>query len=213
MVSFFTAAYNRDTSGDGILGGGSMKASDPFDIGAGQISPSQAMDPGLIYDMKIRDYVVFLCNGGYTWDQIKSIVIMTPEIPKNCPQPGFITNSNLNYPTITVSNLQCTTTINRTLRNVGKKKTAIYFVSILSPNGVDVKVWPRVAFFSPFKEEFTYHVTLKPKKLSQGRYDFGEIVWSDGLHFVRSPVVVSVNNIVGDQCGASAGMNGAVVAS
>lgn len=207
MLGFLTAAYNRDTSGDGILGGGSMKAPLPFDIGAGHISPSQAMDPGLIYDMKIGDYVIFLCNGGYTWDQIKSIVIMTPEIPKNCPPPGFITNSNLNYPTITVSNLQSTTTIKRTLRNVGKKKTAIYFVSILRPNGVDVTVWPRVAFFSPFKEEFTYHVTFNPKKLSQGRYDFGEIVWSDGLHFVRSPVVVSVNTI-----GASAGMNGVVAA-
>jgi hypothetical protein len=59
---------------------------------------------------------------------------------------------------------------------------------------VEVLIWPRILIFSCFKEELSYFVTLKPLKKSQGRYDFGEIVWSDGFHKVRSPLVVLVNN-------------------
>ncbi|KAF5206408.1 Ubiquitin-like-conjugating enzyme atg10 [Thalictrum thalictroides] len=39
-------------------------------------------------------------------------------------------------------------------------------------------------------------ITIKPEKHSQGRFDFGEIVWSDGHHYVRIPLVVFVNNTV-----------------
>ncbi|PKI60230.1 hypothetical protein CRG98_019418 [Punica granatum] len=44
-----------------------------------------------------------------------------------------------------------------------------------------------------FKDEITYCVTLKPRKISQGRYDFEEIVWSDRNHYVRIPLAVCVN--------------------
>ncbi|KAK6936973.1 Subtilisin-like protease, fibronectin type-III domain [Dillenia turbinata] len=86
-------------------------------------------------------------------------------------------------------------TLKRTVRNVGPSKTSVYFASIGSPVGVEVVVWPRVMIFSFLKEEMSYYVTLKPKphKRSQGRFDFGEIVWSDGVHHVRSPLVVCVN--------------------
>ncbi|XP_035838460.1 subtilisin-like protease SBT3.18 isoform X2 [Helianthus annuus] len=160
--------------------------------GAGHLNPLKAMDPGLVYDMNADDYILFLCNNGYTKDQIKRIVSLHPGTNVNCPQE-HTTNANLNYPSITVSNLQSTMTIKRTVRNVSYKKTSIYFASIVSPHGVEVTVWPRILFFSYFSDESSYYVTLKPQKLSQGRYDYGEIVWSDGFHTVRSPVVVCVN--------------------
>ncbi|KAJ9541499.1 hypothetical protein OSB04_028005 [Centaurea solstitialis] len=190
--ALMTTAYNRDTNHDTILAGGSNEESSPFDIGAGHLNPIKAMDPGLVYDMNADDYVLFLCNNGYTKDQIKRIIILPPGTCVICPKRSK-TNTHLNYPSITVSSLESTVTIKRTVRNVGAKKTAIYFASIVSPHGVEVTVWPRILFFSCFRDEISYYVTLKPQKVSQGRYDYGEIVWSDGFHTVRSPLVVCVN--------------------
>lgn len=169
-----------------------MEVSDPFDIGAGHINPLKAMDPGLVYDMKTRDYILYLCNIGYTQEKIDKMVHRSPGIDSSCPRKHE-TNRNINYPSIMVSSLECATTIKRTVRNVSRKKTAVYLVSMVNPEGVEVEVWPRVLVFSYFKQENSYYVTLKPGKKSQGRYDFGEIVWSDGIHTVRSPLVVSVN--------------------
>ncbi|XP_076883684.1 subtilisin-like protease SBT3.18 [Bidens hawaiensis] len=189
--ALMTTAYNNDNNHDTILSGGTNEESSPFDIGAGHLNPLKAMDPGLVYDMKADDYILFLCNSGYTKDQIKRIISLHPGTNVNCPQE-HTTNANLNYPSITVSSLQSTMTIKRTVRNVGYT-TSIYFASIVSPHGVEVTVWPRILFFTYFTDEITYYVTLKPQKLSQGRYDYGEIVWSDGFHTVRSPLVVCVD--------------------
>lgn len=190
--ALMTTAYTRDNTFDSILAGGSREVSDPFDIGAGHIHPSKAMDPGLVYDMKTRDYIIFLCNIGYNKNQINMLVLPSPGTDTSCSR-AHQTDSNINYPSITVSNLQSTMTIKRTVRNVGTKTSAIYFVSIVKPHGVEVLIWPRILIFSCFKEELSYFVTLEPLKKSKGRYDFGEIVWSDGFHYVRSPLVVLVN--------------------
>lgn len=192
LCSVLSSAYTRDTTLDSILVGGSRKVSDPFDVGAGHINPSKAMDPGLVYDMKTRDYIIFLCNIGYNQEQINQLVLPSPGTDTSCSHVHQ-TISNINYPSITISNLQSTMTIKRTVRNVGRRTSAIYFANIVNPHGVEVIIWPRILIFSCLKEELSYFVTLKPLKKSQGRYDFGEIVWSDGIHYVRSPLVVLVN--------------------
>lgn len=174
------------------MAGGTTKAVDPFDIGAGHVDPLKAIDPGLVYDMDARDYILFLCSIGYTKDQISKMVLPSPKIDINCPKGAKI-DVDLNYPAIVVSDLRSTMTIKRTLRNVGLT-SAIYFVNVLSPDGVEIAIWPRVLFFSWHKEKISYYVTLTPLKHSQGRYDFGEIVWSDGYHHVKSPLVVCVSN-------------------
>ncbi|KAL8103926.1 subtilisin-like protease SBT3.18 isoform X2 [Apium graveolens] len=194
--AIMTTAYTKDTTGDTILGGGHMKVSDPFDIGAGHINPLKAMDPGLVYDLKTIDYIMYLCSIGYTDDQIGRIVSLSTvkRQVKYCRKRDKNTY-NINYPSIMVSNLQSTITIKRTVRNVSIKKVgiAIYFVSVVKPHGVEVSVWPSVLIFSYFKDELTYYVTVSPTKKSRDRYDFGEIILSDGFHFVRSPLVVRVN--------------------
>ncbi|XP_012471756.1 subtilisin-like protease SBT3.18 [Gossypium raimondii] len=192
--AIMTTAYTRDASHDSILAGGSMAGSTPFDMGAGHINPLKAMDPGLIYDMKTSDYILFLCNMGYTQERIERIVLPSPGVDTNCKNMHG-PNANINYPSISVPNLRSPITIKRTVRNVGcGKKTTVYFGVAKEPDGVEVVIWPRVLIFSPSKQEISYYITLKPLKKSEGRYDFGEIVWSDGFHHVRSPVVVLVNN-------------------
>lgn len=198
---FLQTAYTLDTTLDSILAGGSMKVADPFDMGAGHIDPSKALDPGLIYDIKPTDYTIFLCkNTGFTQEQINKITATTTGLPSpetSCKHLLAKTNAILNYPSITISNLKSTVTIKRTVRNVGHNKNAIYFVSIIEPCGVEVVIWPRILIFTWYKKENSYYVTLRPKKESQERYDFGEIVWSDGFHYVRSPLAVCVNTASG----------------
>lgn len=192
--ALMTTAYTHDNTGDSILFGGITKTADPFDIGAGHIDPLRAMDPGLVYDMKIIDYIQFLCNIGYSEDKIK--IITGTKTFASC-RKGFasISNENLNYPSITISNLRSTMTIKRTVTNVGKMKTTFYFAKIVKPDGVEVVIWPRILAFSWLHREVSYYVTFIPMKKSQGRFDFGEIIWSDGSHSVRIPLVVLVNTL------------------
>ncbi|KAI3710298.1 hypothetical protein L2E82_40076 [Cichorium intybus] len=97
------------------------------------INPLKAIDPGLIYDLKADDYILFLCNNGYTKDQIKRIISLVPGTDVNCPKE-FMSDTNLNYPSITVSSLESTVTIKRTVRNVGGKIRSMYFARIVSPH-------------------------------------------------------------------------------
>ncbi|ERM93537.1 subtilisin-like protease SBT3.18 isoform X1 [Amborella trichopoda] len=187
--ALMTTAYTRDTSGDRILAGGTVKAVDPFDIGAGHVNPLKAFDPGLVYDLDALDYVPFLCALGYNEAQIGKLV---NQVKIDCSKLSSFEMEDLNYPSITVPNLQSRATIKRTLTNVGQKR-AIYFADFVSPEGVEVQVWPNVLIFTKHLQKLSYYVTLTPTKYSKGRYDFGEIMWFDGYHSVRSPLVVCVN--------------------
>ena len=159
-------AYTLDTSFDSILAGGSMKVADPFDMGAGQIEPLKALDPGLIYDIKPSDYILFLCNSGFTQRQINNIVVSTPATKTSCTHLA-VSNANLNYPSVTVSNLESTITITRTVRNVGGNKNVIYFSIVIKPYGVEVVLWPRILIFSRSKQENTYCPTQDRKAFTR----------------------------------------------
>ncbi|XP_072978834.1 subtilisin-like protease SBT3.18 [Typha angustifolia] len=191
--AIMTTAYTSDRSSDISLAGGTLKPVDPFDIGAGHVNPIKALDPGLVYDMEARDYIVFLCSIGYSETQIKRIVIPSPSI-NNTSCRGSYSDLDLNYPAIVVSDLRSTITIKRTLRNVGQRNAA-YYASVTSPQGVYTFVWPKFLIFSFHKVNISYYVTVQPIKQSQDRYDLGEIVWSDGHHRVRTPLIVRVNNV------------------
>ncbi|CDY42743.1 BnaA03g47960D [Brassica napus] len=193
--AIMTTAGTRDTSNDLILSGGSMKPTDPFDIGAGHINPLKAMDPGLVYNTKTEDYVLFLCNIGYTDQQIKSMLLLHSESSTTClPSHSYRTNADFNYPSITIPSLRFTRTIKRTVSNVGPNKNTVFFVDIVRPVGVEVEVWPRILVFSKCQQERSYYVTFTPTKTSSGRYVFGEIIWTNGFHRVRSPLVVCLSN-------------------
>ncbi|XP_022572653.1 subtilisin-like protease SBT3.18 [Brassica napus] len=193
--AIMTTAGTRDTSNDLILSGGSMKPTDPFDIGAGHINPLKAMDPGLVYNTKTEDYVLFLCNIGYTDQQIKSMLLLHSESSTTClPSHSYPTNADFNYPSITIPSLRFTRTIKRTVSNVGPNKNTVFFVDIVRPVGVEVEVWPRILVFSKCQQEHSYYVTFTPTKTSSGRYVFGEIIWTNGFHRVRSPLVVCLSN-------------------
>ncbi|CAN1336795.1 Subtilisin-like protease SBT5.3 [Linum perenne] len=159
----------------------------PFDHGAGHVSPSHAMDPGLVYDMTATNYVDFLCFIGY---DAKKIEMFYPD-PYKCPEMTAYSLSNLNYPSITVPELVGAVTLNRTLKNVGNP--SVYTVSVVPPRGISVTIQPSSLEFIVVDEEKSFKILLEAeagKFDSNHDYVYGELNWSDGTHNVRSPIVV-----------------------
>lgn len=188
--AIMTTAYSMDTSFDSITAGGSGKPANPFDFGAGHVDPVKAMNPGLVYDAGPKNYVLFLCRIGYNEQQIRTIV--SSDLNITCPKNGP-SASDLNYPSIAVANLKSVTTIKRTVTNVGPEN-CVYRAIVYCPPGVEVIIKPKILVFRPNIKTATFSVTLKALKRSEGVYNFGALVWSNGVHYVRSPIVVRVNN-------------------
>ncbi|KAK1652841.1 hypothetical protein QYE76_070646 [Lolium multiflorum] len=194
--ALMTTAYVHDDTSDAMLAGGTMKAADAFDTGAGHVDPLRALDPGLVYDADARDHVRYLCGLGYTEAQVRQMVLPSPALNTSCAGAGMPYGvSDLNYPAIVLAELGAAATVKRTVTNVGLRRDAVYHVTVVSPQGARVAVWPPALVFSPRCAKAEYYVTVTPAKLSRGRYDFGEIVWSDGYHRVRTPLVVRVTNL------------------
>lgn len=142
------------------------------------------MDPGLVYDLNGNDYLNFLCALGYNQTLIK----MFSESPYTCLEPISLTD--FNYPSITVPKLiSGFINVTRTLKNVGSPGT--YKARIRKPTGISVSVKPNTLKFNKIGEEKTFSLTLKADTAGAARnYAFGELIWSDDKHFVRSPIVV-----------------------
>ncbi|KAG6754846.1 hypothetical protein POTOM_040644 [Populus tomentosa] len=158
----------------------------PFNYGSGHLRPNRAMDPGLVYDLTTTDYLKFLCSIGYNATQLSIFI----EEPYACP-PKNISLLNFNYPSITVPNLSGNVTLTRTLKNVGTP--GLYRVRVKKPDGILVKVEPASLKFSKLNEEKTFKVTLKAKdNWFDSSCVFGGLTWSDGVHHVRSPIVVGM---------------------
>ncbi|XP_031498059.1 subtilisin-like protease SBT3.9 isoform X3 [Nymphaea colorata] len=165
--------------------GGPRKIADPFDFGGGHVNPNRAANPGLVYDIGVADYVQFLCSLGYSSSAIS-------RLSTNAPSCGSRSSVfNLNLPSITVSNLKNTTTVARTVTNVGPVSST-YRVKVESPSGVRVSVEPQTLNFHEKVKALTFTVTFSPVREIQGDFSFGSLTWMDGKHVVRIPLVSRV---------------------
>lgn len=208
----YGAAYMCDDTSDVILAGGTLKAADAFDVGAGHVDPLRALDPGLVYDVGARDHVLFLCSQGYTEEQIRQLVLPADSsLDTTCPGGGGGAThaADLNYPAIVLPDLSAPVTVKRTVTNVGgppsRGAVRYHLAAVVSPQGARAEVWPRELAFSPHHgDTASYYVSVAPAKPSRGRFDFGEVVWSDGFHRVRTPLVVRVTNLPDDGVPAGA---------
>ena len=89
------------------------EAADPFDIGAGEIVPLRAMDPGLTYDAGIFDYAAFSCDN--------NVPLIDDAFCADLVAAGFPTDgSDLNLPSIGIAELIGTQTVTRTVTSVAE---------------------------------------------------------------------------------------------
>lgn len=156
-----------------------------FAYGSGHINPLKAVDPGLIYDAGEADYVSFLCGQGYDVKKLRSV---TGDIT-TCSADNNETVWDLNYPSFALSSNESgiiVRTFNRIVTNVGLGEST-YQANVFSPSGLVVDVSPCTLVFTTAGEKQSFLVTITAtigsKILS------GSLVWNDGVHSVRSPIV------------------------
>jgi len=193
--ALMTTAYNVDNSGGNIKDLGSGKESNPFIHGAGHVDPNRALNPGLVYDSDINDYLAFLCSIGYDARQI-AVFTREPAAANVCEgkvgRTGELASpGDLNYPSFSVelgggSDL---VKYKRVVTNVGSVVDAVYTVKVNAPPGVGVTVSPNTLVFSGENKTQGFEVAFS--RVKPGASDsFGSIEWTDGSHVVRSPIAV-----------------------
>ncbi|XP_058068828.1 cucumisin-like [Magnolia sinica] len=161
-----------------------------FSYGAGHINPKRAVNPGLVYDATEADYIQMLCNQGY---DAMHLLLITGE-STNCPNATLGFSSDLNYPSMASAILEptyFTRTFPRTVTNVGPPNSK-YKATIKSNHRVNITVEPSVLHFKSVYEKLSFTVTvmLLGEPLDNLNILPSSLVWSDGKHRVRSPIVV-----------------------
>ncbi|GMI74108.1 hypothetical protein like AT5G59810 [Hibiscus trionum] len=181
--AIMTTARIRDNTGMPMVDADNKKAT-PFAYGSGHVRPNRAMDPGLVYDLAIEDYLNFLCARGYNQTSLR----LFSDKPFVCPKSFNL--MDFNYPSIAVPELNGTVTVSRTVKNVGPPRST-YKARVRSPAGVTITVIPSKLRFKKCGEEKRFKVTIKSNSdVKSQEYVFGELLWSDGKHNVRSPIAV-----------------------
>ncbi|KAL5700231.1 hypothetical protein ACHQM5_025704 [Ranunculus cassubicifolius] len=191
--ALMTTAYNLDNSGSNIKDVASGAESTPFIHGAGHVDPNRALNPGLVYDLGIDDYVAFFCAIGY--DARRISVFVKDGSSVDCNSKTLSSPGDLNYPSFSVvfkSNMQ-EVSYKRVVKNVGNAVDAVYEAKIVAPPSVDISLSPSKLVFSKDEQSLSYEITFKSKVGVYLEYvgsEFGAVEWSDGVHLVRSPVAV-----------------------
>lgn len=158
-----------------------------FAYGAGQINPVKAVNPGLVYDANKDDYIQFLCNEGYTAEEIRLISGAKFQCRKTNGSAG-----DLNYPSIQLlvnKKRTFSRKFSRSVTNVGTP-VSTYKAAVKQLPGLKIAVSPSVLSFKSVNEKHSFVVTVTGKVLSDANVTSTSLVWSDGVQSVRSPIVV-----------------------
>ncbi|XP_077238871.1 subtilisin-like protease SBT4.3 isoform X1 [Tasmannia lanceolata] len=167
----------------------SNDAAAEFGYGAGNIDPVKAVHPGLVYEAAKDDYIKMLCAQGYT---TKMVRLISGDM-SSCPTGTTQSVRDLNYPSMAVnvkSGKPFKVNFSRVVTNVGSKN-ATYKATISTASQLKITVTPSVLSFKSLHEKQHFILTVAGKGLKPTSQYSISLVWSDGFHSVRSPIVVS----------------------
>ncbi|GMY22782.1 subtilisin-like protease SBT3 [Fagus crenata] len=186
--AMMTTAYAMDNTGTIMKSELTGLSGTPLEFGAGHINPNKAMDPGLIYDMGLQDYIEFVCGLGYTKEQMSVLIRRTQW---SCNHKSI---NDLNYPSITAvltskTRYPVTMNFSRVVTNVGSD-TAVYRVHLENiPTGMRISVKPRTLTFTRKYQNRSFVVSIELDR-DFPRVIFGFLKWIDqDSHIVSSPMV------------------------
>ncbi|EOA20005.1 hypothetical protein CARUB_v10000269mg [Capsella rubella] len=180
-----TTAWRTDPFGEQIFAEGSpRKLADPFDYGGGLVNPEKAAKPGLVYDLGLEDYVLYMCSAGYNESSISQLVGKATI----CSNPK-LSILDFNLPSITIPNLKDEVTLTRTLTNVGPLDS-VYRVVVEPPLGFQVTVEPKTLVFNSQTKRVSFKVRISTTHKINTGYYFGSLTWSDSVHNVTIHVSV-----------------------
>ncbi|OUR62598.1 serine protease [Colwellia sp. 39_35_sub15_T18] len=188
--AMMTTARQNLTKEDGST------SADPYDFGAGHVDPVSAMDPGLLFDANIGDYLAFLCGQ----DQDAFV----EGHGTSCAELEGLGHSEdasqLNLASIAIAELFAPETIYRTVTNATNTASE-YTATIEAPAGFDVSA---TTFDSEGNEtpastlditadgKASFGVTFTQNEgVEVNAWQFGAITWTDAAgHSVRLPLAV-----------------------
>lgn len=155
--------------------------------GAGHIDPLRATRPGLVYDADEIDYVNFLCGLGYSTKNLRSVT----GDQSACSASNSWLVLDLNYPSFAVptSTLGIVDrTFTRSVTNVGSPSSVYKSAVVNAPAGLEIQVKPSVLSYKSLGEKLSYVVTIQGR--ISNSIESASLIWSDGVHEVRSPIVL-----------------------
>ena len=190
MSALITTATPMNTPGN--AGTNDLK------YGAGQLNPTKARDPGLVYDASEGDYISMLCTQGYNATQLALIVGSNATACSNgSTTMAAASASDLNYPSKAARvepGKSFTLVLPRTVTNVGASGVAaVYDMKVIFTDPADnlaVAVAPCRLEFNAQTPKVSFTVTVSGMVPAAGQVISAAVVWSDNEHEVRSPVVV-----------------------
>ena len=160
-----------------------------FAYGSGHINPVKAINPGLVYGAFKQDYINMLCSMGYDVDKLRTISGDNSTCSKGSEKTS---PKDLNYPSMAAqvsSGESFTIKFPRTVTNIGLPNST-YKAGILQNSKISVNVVPEVLSFRSLNEKKSFIVTVTGKGLASGSIVSAALVWFDGSHIARSPIVV-----------------------
>ena len=188
--AMMTTAYTKDNTGTIIKSQLTNSSASPLEFGAGHIDPNKAMDPGLIYDMGLQDYIEFVWGLGYTKEQMSAVIRRTHW---SCYNKSIC---DLNYPSfmaVLTNKTRYPVTMNfrREVTNVGND-TAVYRAHLENiPRGMRISVKPRTLTFTRKYQNRSFVVGIElDGEFPFPMVKFGFLKWIDeDSHIVSSPIV------------------------
>ncbi|KAK3416515.1 hypothetical protein EUGRSUZ_H02279 [Eucalyptus grandis] len=190
--ALMTTAYVAYKNGGKLQDVATGKDSTPFDHGAGHVDPVSALNPGLVYDLTVEDYLGFLCGLNYTSSQINTLARRN----YTCDPSKSYSLYDLNYPSFaasfdSTSGGPTTIKYTRTLTNVGAATGTYKATASSGSAGLKIAVVPDTLSFSKAGEKKSFTVTVTGSAMPASTNAFGQLEWSDGKQTVRSPMAFS----------------------
>lgn len=160
---------------------------DPFDFGAGHIVPNRAINPGLVYDAGLMDYIAASCGTPFP--------LGSETFCAGLESSGTsIDPADLNLPSIGAGSVFGSKTVHRTVTNVGPART--YRAHVVAPPGFDVEVSPRQFHIAKGASQ-AFTVTITNVSAPKGEWRFGRLTFRDDKgRFVRSPIAARSSGLI-----------------
>ncbi|KAJ9684398.1 hypothetical protein PVL29_016722 [Vitis rotundifolia] len=158
-----------------------------FAYGAGNIDPVRAVHPGLVYDADEIDFVNFLCGEGYSVQTLRKVT-GDHSVCSKATNGGVW---GLNYPSFALSTSNkesIARTFHRSVTNVGSPMSTYKAIVIGAPKGLKINVKPNILSFTSIGQKLSFVLKVEGRMVED--IVSASLVWDDGLHKVRSPIIV-----------------------
>ncbi|XP_010658507.1 cucumisin [Vitis vinifera] len=158
-----------------------------FAYGAGNIDPVRAVHPGLVYDADEIDFVNFLCGEGYSFQTLRKVT----GDHSACSKATNGAVWDLNYPSFALSTSNkesIARTFHRSVTNVGSPMSTYKAIVIGAPKGLKINVKPNILSFTSIGQKLSFVLKVNGRMVED--IVSASLVWDDGLHKVRSPIIV-----------------------